>query len=112
MEQNTHNELYHLSPYACTQTHITTTTTSAEFSSVQDCIYVLRKAHTGSAPSARSFPNLTFVNQMNIGTVSVGLSCPLTKDRWELPKGVTNRKIKSVYKLPEILFLYTSLWVG
>ena len=33
---------------------------TAEFSSVQDGIYVLRKAHKCSTPSPRSFPSITF----------------------------------------------------
>jgi len=50
------------------------------FSSVQDGIYALGKAHMRSTPSLRSFPNLAFETVPVFNWLTMALSCPFKED--------------------------------
>ena len=55
------------------------------FSSVQDGIYALGKAHMHRTPSLRSFPNIAFKTVPMLVWLTMALSRPLKEDRLALP---------------------------
>ena len=70
---------------ACNSTVQTIDTSSVHFSSVQDGICTLRKAHICSTPSLRSFPNVGFETVPMFIWVMTALSCPFKENCLALP---------------------------
>ena len=58
---------------------------SVQFSSAQDGIYALGKAHMRFTPSLRSFPNVALERVPMLVLLTMALSRPLKEDRWALP---------------------------
>ena len=58
---------------------------TVQFSSAQDGIYALGKAHMRSAPSFRSFANVAFETVPMFVWLTMALSRPFKEDRLELP---------------------------
>ena len=56
-----------------------------QFSSVQDGIYALGKAHMRSTPSLSSFPKVAFQTVPVFARLTIALSRPFKEDRLALP---------------------------
>ena len=54
---------------------------TVQFSSVQDGIYALGKAHMHSTPSLKSFPNDVFETILVLALLTMALFRPLKDDR-------------------------------
>ena len=63
---------------------LTRRSTAVQFSSVQDGIYALGKAHMRSTPSLRSFPNVAFETVPMFVWLTMALSRPFKEDRLAL----------------------------
>ena len=58
---------------------------SVQFSSVEDGIYALGKAHMRSTASLRRFPNVAFETVLMFVWLTMALSCSFKEDRLALP---------------------------
>ena len=73
-----------------------------QFSSVQDGIYALEKAHMHSTPSLRSVPKVAFETVPMFVRLTMALSRPFKEDRLALPLSTPLSSRRSVVRCPRL----------
>ena len=76
---------------------------TVQFSSVQDGIYALRKAHMRSTPSLRNFSNVTFETVPVFFWLTMALSRPLREDCPALPLSTPLSSRRSMVCVRDVL---------